>query len=819
MIFTVALAAVIVYSHHVSSFSLSTSFPPLPSAQLSRPLLQKSCRRHRARSFHDVSSRLHSNSKNIDDSFVDSLLGGGESIDQDPYSQYSHQIAIPLNDASELHSALHAIQTSLVRDCPRLIRGCVMPALLRMPLLYVDGNSVKNGRILGGGSNNGVDAILEHVVHNAIREVVYGDDVKDRSSSFKLPSPGVPMIEMAKPILLPFRGLELQGDDNSVLYVVGNDVNVKTEMKPQKRIDAYYNDEDEEEVYTVDDWSDATETKTKGPSGSEILENLVYKIQSELEGKYGFRTRWPLDEPQGDEVEYDNDDPIIAAVKQRQRKWRPRVPFVRLPPDFYKNLQHDSDEKSSADGNTDDEAPSRIDMGFDGISPLFWYEAWGGEDILSPPGVRMQSVAIYRRMVPGGGESETSFYVPSSSSSSDTDKKIGNSLELPVGDSKIMARERREKAKAMERLGDVESRAEREWEEGKARWMEERNNDQSLSGKKYSSPDDEQLNGGIDKGAVTVVGDAAYSTIESAIGVHSIPERVEDDVQTETGHIQSDFTFSTLPQPSVTKPRRELPNFEDNPIFQRLWKGQSQVTHQGQNTALTLDGTPPSIDEPLPPYPSDAHFVGPWRVLSSPLGIDKAVFADAESKSSDNFILRVDGQVMGGPILDAQYQHKAAGGEWKMFRAIRKSGASSSSIAPPETQTRLRIRLLVPPEKDRALVMEGEVTRLIMPGTVEDVSSSDQEWTMASGGVLDGMLQSIEDMQPQAETKNGEGLLYCSGEVWMEDAEGGTKRKKVGTFALMKLKSVDRKNLIYTVDVSRSLRGDSDNEGDVETEE
>ena len=122
---------------------------------------------------------------------------------------------------------------------------------------------------------------------------------------------------------------------------------------------------------------------------------------------------------------------------------------------------------------------------------------------------------------------------------------------------------------------------------------------------------------------------------------------------------------------------------------------------------LLVDGTPPSIDEPLPLYPSDAHFVGPWRVLSSPLGIDKAVFADAESKSSDNFILRVDGQVMGGPILDAQYQHKAAGGEWKMFRAIRKSGASSSSIAPPETQTRLRIRLLVPPAKERALVMEA----------------------------------------------------------------------------------------------------------------
>ncbi|KAL3757861.1 hypothetical protein ACHAWU_002781 [Discostella pseudostelligera] len=760
-----------------------------------------------------------------DDSLINSLLGNGSTaVDKDPYSQYSHQIAIPLQDASELHSALHAIQTSLVRDCPRLIRACVMPALLRMPLLYVDGNSLQGSSgFVGGGESSSVDAILEQVVHHAIREVVYGDTDTHQSSSSESASSGAPMIKMVEPILLPFRGLELQGDDNSVLYVVGNDVNVKSDKKPKKRIDAYYDEEDEDEVYIVDDWSDAiTSTKAKGPSGSEILEKLVYKIQHELESKYGLRTCWPLDEPQGEEIEYD--DPMIAAVKQRQRKWRPRVPFVRLPPDFYQSLQYDTDKRNCADDDDDDEnAASRIDMGFDGISPLFWYEAWGDEDILSPPGVRMQSVAIYRRMVPSGGESETSFYVPTSSGGSSKpwsgnassargdNEMTGNSMELPVGDAKTMARERRENAKAMERLGEVESRAEREWEEGKARWLEEMD-DQSLSSDEESLT---QFNVGLETGSVSVVGDAAYSTLESESSVDSSPEPIEDTFQPENGRIQSDAAISTQPQPTATKPRRELPNFEDNPVFQRLWKGQSQVTAQGQNTALTLDGTPPTIDEPLPPYPSDAHFVGAWRVVSSPLGTDNAAFADTESKSSDNFIFRVDGQVMGGPILDAQYQHKAAGGGWKMFQAIRKSPSSddASSTTPPLTQTRLRVRLLVPPEKDRVLIMEGEVTRLVMPGSAEAASSSAQDgWMMSSGGLLDGMLQNIEDVQSRSESKSSEGLLYCSGEAWMEDAEGGTNRRKVGPFALMKLKTVDRKNLIYTVDVSRSPRSDSEDE-------
>lgn len=788
------MAINIICSHHVvTSLSFSTN-PSTTSRSLSNNLHNKpsSYKWHR-RSHTFTSSALYSSNKGSDDLIKTLLLNNDVSDDTDPFSRYTHQIAIPLGETAELHSALTAIQTSLVRDCPRLIRACIVPALLRMPLLYVDGSSLESS---GGGSSiiggdGKVDAIIEEVVSKAIRNVVYEEDT-----------------DIVGPIMLPFQGLELQGDDNSILYAVGNNVNEKKKLRTKKnQFLSDDDDDDDEEVYIVEDW---TETKNVGLSGWEMLEKLVYHIQNELEGKYGLETSWPLDNAQveADFAEEEGDDPLVAAIKQKQkRKWRPRVPFVRLPSDFYDDLKADTEKKKNDEYDEEDE-PSFIDMGFDGISPLFWYEAWGGEDIFLPPGVRMQSVAVYRRMVPGGGESESSFYVPTSAAGSQTwksginvniEKKNNISMDLPSGNAKLRAREKSENAKANQRLGEVEQREEREWEEGKARWMDELND-------QIDDDDDDtlaQFDVGMEVGEITVEGDAAYSTpwTERDLGddgksstTMSYSELVEKSLSadpkasTDKEQSQSDSTTMT-PQPVLDmKPRKDLPSIEDNPVFKRLWTGKSQITSKGQNTAMALDGTPPSKDESLPPYPSDAHFLGAWRIVS--------FNDDASSQPSDNFILRVDGQVMGGPVLDADYKHKAAGGEWRMFQAVRKSSDADSKeieASPPITQTRLRIKLLIPPEKERFLIMEGEVTRMIMPGG-GDVSSSDG-WMLPNGGLLDGMLPKM--------MKEDEGLLYCGGEAWMEDVEGGGNRRKVGTFSLMKLKAIKTENLIYTVDISR----------------
>jgi hypothetical protein len=139
-------------------------------------------------------------------------------------------------------------------------------------------------------------------------------------------------------------------------------------------------------------------------------------------------------------------------------------------------------------------------------------------------------------------------------------------------------------------------------------------------------------------------------------------------------------------------------------------------------------------------------------------------------------------------------------------------------------QTRLRIQLLIPPEKERCLVMEGEVTRLIMPSGASD--DSFDGWKMASGGMLDGMLQNIKDGDDGVESKQSrggekggsEGLLYCAGEAWTEDADkSGANRKKVGPFSLMKLEKIDRDDLIYTVDLSRpNTEGKKNEDGKAE---
>jgi hypothetical protein len=136
-----------------------------------------------------------------------------------------------------------------------------MPALLRLPLLYVDGSSL--GSNLGSNGQNNVETILESVVHRSIREVVYGQKAEsnDASSSSNTSSSDVPLVAtvepilLGEPILLPFRGLELQGDDNSVLYAVGYNINDKSS---KKKVSRYDQEDDDDGVIIVDDWSDAS---------------------------------------------------------------------------------------------------------------------------------------------------------------------------------------------------------------------------------------------------------------------------------------------------------------------------------------------------------------------------------------------------------------------------------------------------------------------------------------------------------------------------------------------------------------------------------
>lgn len=140
-----------------------------------------------------------------------------------------------------------------------------------------------------------------------------------------------------------------------------------------------------------------------------------------------------------------------------------------------------------------------------------------------------------------------------------------------------------------------------------------------------------------------------------------------------------------------------------------------------------------------------------------------------------------------------------------MFQAVRKFSESDAPVAPPVPQTRLRLSLLVPPSKERTLVMEGEVNKLDMP------KESVNQWSRTSfDGILEDLSTNESDRNQSSGNDQQEGLLYCSGEAWMEDTDGGGNRRKLGPFSLMKLKQIDRSKLIYTVDSARLTQNENE---------
>ena len=162
-----------------------------------------------------------------------------------------------------------------------------------------------------------------------------------------------------------------------------------------------------------------------------------------------------------------------------------------------------------------------------------------------------------------------------------------------------------------------------------------------------------------------------------------------------------------------------------------------------------------SQSKKIPTYPSDQHFIGFWRMVTSPLPQTSAD-ADANIFDCDNLILRVDGTISGGPIFDKKLQLRAAGGSWRMFQAkyVGENGEKQGDI-----QTRLRIEMIIPPRKDKLLIMEGKVSKLALGADVD-----------SSG------ISSI------GTTGNSETILTCTGESYVQDIEG--VRRKTGLFSI-----------------------------------
>lgn len=714
------------------------------------------------------------------------------------------------------------------------------------------------------------------------------------------------------PLLLSFRGLEMDGDDNSVLHAVA---------------------------------------APGGASGGR-LRRAVDEITRRVEDEFGWTVTMPPDEPQGGRSDGDGDNGT-------QEGWRARVPFMRLPPAFKRSLPQPEEGVSDAawSNMSEDERANLYrspEEGGNGISPLFWYR-WWNDELCEGRGVRMREVAVYERTerapydpvwpslanelgvsagdntssAAGEGLDERSFYVPhlrtplprgnSALSSAEAaarrsaDDRIqeqmkdaergfasADEMENEMRKMKLEGDRRMLEAVYGDGAGDIEE-AVREADlgdmagsagEGGSRGVTVDEdgviNVESITevGPVTADSDDDSDDADADDEPTfrretrpvvgpdvpTSAGDdyaiaAARAVAEARAAMaakkdedgsdESIPnadaEATVDngeDKTTADAAVGSDDNdnvdltrardiVSSIKKPidsasgtpldptSTAKKEGKIP-WQDNPVF-KDW--QSRVTVAESSSSAKSRRV-------LPPYPSEEHFVGAWRVVNTPrgpsfdeewsgMGWDGTGTSAGEGGSSarrqsENLILRVDKTTAGGPILDRENMHRAAGGTWRFFEA-EWSGQTEDGEEQVVEQTRLRVRLVIPPKKERIMVLEGEVKRGVdaRPGGIkkeDDLSAVLSPGSNPTFGIpeteeaarraararaaYDGSAGDEDGSGAGGDGEGGGGEvlpLTCSGECWIEDAVTGKNRVKLGRFSLSKLKTPNPDDVVISI--------------------
>jgi hypothetical protein len=116
---------------------------------------------------------------------------------------------------------------------------------------------------------------------------------------------------------------------------------------------------------------------------------MVDDLQERIHRETGWKTALP------------HDDHAING------KFRPRIPFMRLPPNWDKFLE--AGMKDSKDGEEkEDIMLLKSDQGGNGISPILWCQ-WDA-DVYGT--ARMREVAVYKRRKGYDGLDEQAFYMP-----------------------------------------------------------------------------------------------------------------------------------------------------------------------------------------------------------------------------------------------------------------------------------------------------------------------------------------------------------------------------------------------------------------------
>ena len=714
--------------------------------------------------------------------FIESILNPPGDPNS-PNNKYTHMIAIPVEQNHDLLLELESVQRGILYHCPLLIQSCVASVVMRMPLLLIDTSDINSDK---ASSSSGISTddlfgrsgkkeqdlnteslltgrdpntkAIHEIVNNVVDELIYTTRTSTSTSTSLVDGDGNGDEELkgderegkngdnVQPIIMKFKGLEIDGDANEILHAIGTE-----------------------------------------DSSTPLIRRVLDEITKRLEAR-GWRVYLPEDEPQGKN----------GGLAEDGVTWRPRIPFMRLPLDFFEALP----APKGYDGNWENYSDEAKDCymrvpeeGGNGISPIFWYK-WWEDKLCNGNGVRLRELAVYGRTGPMG-TSEQAFYIPHLRT------------KLPDGNAQLRREEKQDKNYNNMRRSEEEINMDFDGfdESDEAQSFEkEMANFKSTADRRMLqtvydlSPSEAEEVGDIAETMQAESFEELQAIKDAIIDTTSAIDDGSGSITTQAGPSselmmrdefssarseRADEIIGSIAKPFATgdwtnqaeKKKKPLP--QDNPILKN-WKERVTMAAKVQESSVPR--------EILTPYPSDEHFAGIWCLISSPGGVmmDEEDLLEAvagDSKSKENLILRIDGTTAGGPILDVENGHRAAGGTWKFFQAewCGEDGAER------QVQTRLRVRLLIPPLKTNVLVMEGEIKRGSIV-SAESISKDNARELFSSSSFGMNKMASKNDASSNADEEDKESYMFVAGEAWVENASGtGSKqRSKLGRFSLMK---------------------------------
>jgi hypothetical protein len=491
-------------------------------------------------------------------------------------------------------------------------------------------------------------------------------------------------------------------------------------------------------------------------------------------------------------------------------------------------------QQYNADINNDEEEEPfwTTDQGGNGISPIFWIQ-WEN-DVLGGP-QRLREVAVYERAPRAQTRQKTDQEIHSRIKEDDVEFAFSSipSTSTPLPDANTAAqRVHEERFRLYQESRIIEQ--EEIWKRERRRQIENTSSSSSAPSSSPSTENQDDNNASEDDIPSSTSKPAVSSDSKNDILYAKTREKLErmyqveidddrnnslDSITTSSASLQTERqetnqssflkevpSLSDPPPPSDTdgidewtrrriqsviesraklqaerkmKEKKKKAPIEDNAVFLKYKQG-----------TLVSNDESKSIQEEiiLPPFPSDEYCTGFWRMIGSPTGfpVEEGVGV------SDNLILRVDGTTAGGPILDTETRQKAAGGNWKLTVSQNEENDESTGV--------LRIRLLIPPKKERVLVMEGKLEKISMKPHVP----------LAGNTFGIPALEEAVMRDAAAATEDIEDSLYCNGSVWIEDATQvskriGVNRDHVGTFSIMKINTPSDPSQ-FTITIPRSVR-------------